>query len=128
MSLAQHTVRASDPLTVARELMQLHAIRHLPVLGDGERVVGMLSLGDLYAVEAVAEVDPDRTTVSEAMSEDPYVVDPATPLVEVAQVMADRHIGSALVLDREGALVGLFTTSDACRVLGEVLRRSASSH
>ena len=34
--------------------------------------------------------------------------------------MAERHIGSALVT-RGGKLVGIFTTTDACRALARVL-------
>ena len=44
------------------ELMQAHAIRHLPVVQD-TAVVGLVSLGDLYVMEAVAGVDPDLTEV-----------------------------------------------------------------
>lgn len=119
MSKACHSVSASDPITTAKELMQFHAIRHLPVL-EGDRVVGMVTLGDLYAMEAVAELDPDRNDVSQAMSEDLYTVSPDTPLAEVARTMAERHIGSVVVLE-DGRLAGLFTASDACRVLGELL-------
>jgi CBS domain-containing protein len=126
MSPARHTVRESDPITTARELMQLHAIRHLPVLDEDGAVVGMLTLGDLYVVEAVAELDPDRTTVSSAMSRDVFTVGPDAPLAEVASTMAAEHIGSALILE-EGRLLGVFTATDACRVLGEVLRRSGPS-
>lgn len=127
MSPAIHTVRESDPITTAKELMQVHSIRHLPVLGEGGEVVGMVSLGDLYVVEAVAELDPDRTNVSAAMSQELFTVAPGTALVEVVCTMAKEHIGSALVLE-EGRLLGLFTASDACRVLGQVLRSSEASH
>lgn len=119
MTTACHSVSREDPITLAKELMQLHAIRHLPVLEAG-RLVGMLSLGDLYAMEAVMEVDPDRTDVGQAMCADVYTVGPNTPLAEVAQHMCDEHIGSVVVLEGE-ALVGLFTASDACRVLAELL-------
>jgi CBS domain-containing protein len=35
--------------------------------------------------------------------------------------MAERHLGSALVT-RGGKLVGIFTTTDACRALARLLR------
>jgi len=120
MSTACHFVQREDPITLAKELMQLHGIRHLPVV-QGKEVVGMLSLGDLYAMEAVMEVDPDRTDVGQAMCEDVYTVSPETQLSEVVQTMSERHIGSVIVL-KDGALTGLFTASDACRVLAEVLQ------
>jgi len=123
MSSSCHSVQASDPITQAKELMQFHAIRHLPVFEDGA-VVGMVSLGDLYAMEAVMEVDPDRSEVRQAMSEDVYTVGPDTRLVDVVRTMAERHIGSCVVLDGQGALAGVFTSTDCCRVLAELLSQS----
>jgi acetoin utilization protein AcuB len=50
-----------------------------------------------------------------------YVVDAGERLEDVASTMAERHVGSALVT-RGGKLVGIFTTTDACRALCRVLR------
>lgn len=119
MTPAKYWVTPDDPISRAKEQMQAGGVRHLPVL-EGDRVVGMLTLGDLWVMEAVAEVDPDETEVSSAMSREVYAVSRETPLADVAKEMWRRHIGSTLVLE-DGKLVGLFTTTDACRVLGELL-------
>ena len=42
-------------------------------------------------------------------------------LDRVLLAMSRSHLGSALVVKR-GKLVGIFTTSDACRIFGECLR------
>jgi len=42
-------------------------------------------------------------------------------LDHVLMEMADRHIGSVLVV-REKRLAGIFTVTDACRRFGEFLR------
>jgi len=52
--------------------------------------------------------------------EDPYIVPASTPVAVVAATMATRHIGSAVVT-KKGALVGIFTATDACRVLAQLL-------
>jgi len=41
------TVRSTDSVDTAVELMRQHAIRRLPVVDDGQRPVGVVSLGDL---------------------------------------------------------------------------------
>ena len=51
---------------------------------------------------------------------DPYRVAPDTPAAQVLRHMADNHIGSALIVD-DGLLVGIFTSTDACRVLADYL-------
>lgn len=119
MSPARYSIARRATLVEARDLMQAHGIRHLPVL-DGHAVVGMITLGDLYAMEAMFARDPLEARVEDAMSKDLCRVDPDRPLGEVAREMAERGIGS-VVVEEAGRLVGIFTATDACRVLGELL-------
>jgi CBS domain-containing protein len=49
------------------------------------------------------------------------MVDSNTPLDHVVEEMAERRIGSALVT-HHGTLAGIFTVTDACRVLAEILK------
>ena len=115
MSRMPHSIGADQMLSVAHEMMRKHHIRHLPVLRGG-RLVGVLSQRDLYRVETLRDVDPEHVGVEEAMSESVYVVSPKTSLAAVAKEMLDGGFGCAVVLDR-GKLVGIFTTSDALKVL-----------
>jgi predicted transcriptional regulator len=119
MTAAKHVLRKGDPLSKAKELMQMNAVRHLPVL-EGDRVIGIITMSDLYVMEAVVAADPDKTLVDEAMSKELYIVKPEEPLANVALEMAKRQVGSALIVEN-GKLTGIFTTTDACRVLGETL-------
>jgi len=107
-------------LSEASELMQAEGVRHLPVLQD-ERLVGMLTLSDLYAIQSMLALEPAESAVSMAMSQELYCVSPQTALAQVAQEMAARGIGSAVVIEDERP-VAIFTTTDACRVLAQVLR------
>lgn len=119
------TIGRDQPLARAHAVMREHGIRHLPVL-DGGKLVGILSSRDLYFVETLGDVDPDSTTVDEAMSLAPYVVTRDTPLAEVASVMAAHHYGCAVVVDDRG-VAGIFTTVDGMHALAELLRpRSAA--
>lgn len=122
MTRPVHVVRPESSLTEAREVMHAHAVRHLPVV-DAGRLVGVVTLSDLYAAEAILQADPDDTSVEQLMARDLYTVSPSTSLSEVAETMAERHIGSALVVE-DGALVGMFTSTDACRALATLLRET----
>jgi acetoin utilization protein AcuB len=104
---------ASSEMTVveASELMKRLRIRHLPVVEAGH-VVGIVSERDLKAATG---------SIRDVMSRDPYCVRVGTPLAEVAREMAKRKLGSAIVVDGEGRVVGIFTTTDGMRVLSEIL-------
>jgi acetoin utilization protein AcuB len=101
--------------------MRERGIRHLPVL-DAGRLVGVVSQRDLYLAESLEGVDPTTDTVREAMCGEPYAVPPGAPLEEVAATMAERRLGSAIVVDR-GAVIGVFTTVDALRALASLAGR-----
>jgi acetoin utilization protein AcuB len=61
-----------------------------------------------------------KALIAGAMTEKPYSVSPDTPLDEVAHTMASEKFGSAVVV-QNGHVVGVFTTVDACRALGDLL-------
>ena len=96
-------------------------IRHLPVT-EGGRVVGVVSGRDVGLTMAARLGTPrgEGAKVGELCAREPLVVETTASLEWVAGEMARRKIGSALVL-YQGRLAGIFTTTDACRVLAEML-------
>ena len=120
MTRTPHTISPRQTLAEAHQAMRERAVRHLPVLHEG-RLVGVVSQRDLYLLETLRGVDVGRELVEEAMSDEPFVVPPDASLEEVAEVMASRKHGSALVVERS-TLVGIFTSTDALRALVALLR------
>ena len=51
------------------------------------------------------------------MSTLPYVVEPDTPLVDVLKNLLEQRLGSAVVTNESGKVVGIFTASDAIKLL-----------
>ena len=125
MTRSPQTIDRDRTLHEAHFLMRHHRIRHLPVV-DGGHLVGILSLGDLHLIETLRDVDPLEVKVDEAMTKDPYSVSPDAPLDAVADAMAERRIGSAVVVD-EGGVVGVFTAVDALHAFAELLRDRADA-
>lgn len=119
MTRCPHTIGYDQSLATAHEAMREHHIRHLPVLKAGT-LVGLVSLRDLHLVETLQDVDPKAVPVEDAMSPEVFVVAPNTSLTKVASTLAERKLGSAVVVDHERVL-GLFTTTDALRALVHVL-------
>ena len=121
MTAFAQTIDASASLRDADELMSELQIRHLPVVDRGE-LVGLLSQSDLHLVETVCRVDPKDISVQQAMTPDPYTVPVDEPLAEVARVMAERRLGCVIITSR-GQAAGIFTATDAIRVLAEYVSR-----
>lgn len=119
MTHAPVTIGQDQPLSDAHRLMREHSVRHLPVLDKG-KLVGVLSQRDLHFFETLADVDPDRIAVSEAMSTDTYAVGPRTTLRRAAAEMADNRYGSVVVMDKE-RVIGILTTVDGMRALSLLL-------
>ena len=119
MTCSPHTIGEDQPMSLAHRMMREHKIRHLPVL-RGAKIVGMVSDRDLNMVETLKDVDPRKVLVSEAMSQDPYLVSPEAGLDEVVATMAQGKLGSAVVTQHD-KVVGIFTTVDACRAFSDLL-------
>jgi acetoin utilization protein AcuB len=110
------------PLLDARRMMLEHRVHHLPVTRAGD-LVGIISDLDIKLILG-PEFDypnPRELEVEDAYMAEPYAVDLDTPLADVVAAMAERHVGAALIT-RHGRLAGIFTATDACRVLGQLLR------
>jgi acetoin utilization protein AcuB len=110
-------VQADDSLTIAREMLDARGAHHLPVL-DGGKIVGIITARDL------AVAGERRGTVADLM-------------VPVRCVSGDAHMSDVLdsmTEDGDDAVVvvgadhveGIFTTTDALRVLSQLLRRRAA--
>ncbi len=119
MTVTPHSIGAEQTLARASTVMAEHGIRHLPVLHGGE-LLGVVTDRDLHLVESLKDANPALVTVADAMSESVYAVEPDAPLDDVVMTMAEKKLGSAVVLQNE-KVVGIFTTVDACRALGELL-------
>jgi acetoin utilization protein AcuB len=115
MTSMPHTVGSEQTITFAQKLMEKHGVRHLPVLHGGE-LYGIVSDRDLGMVAGLNEVNPDVTTVEEAMTQEAYTVSKDTPLFAVLEEMLEHKYGSVVVV--EGVkIVGILTTHDALQLL-----------
>lgn len=106
-------------LARAGEIMREHGIHHLPVM-DGPRLYGILSARDVEVLTA-ALGDGGEMPIGAVCVVDPYTVGPTASLHEVAEVMAQRRIGSAVIVDAD-VVVGIFTVTDALRALASAYR------
>ena len=123
MTRSPTCVDAGTPFREAHRLMHTLDVRHLPVLREG-RLAGVLSQRDLLRMESLANIDRTRDPVSDAMTLNPFVVEPSAEVGQVVAEMALRKLGSAIVVEND-RVVGIFTTTDALQAFAALLRRGA---
>ncbi len=120
------TIDATATVLEALRLLKEKRIRRLPVTRRG-RLVGLVTEAALLGYSAAQggaleawEVAHLLSTklVSEVMDPFPHSVAPDTDLAECAPLIRDRRIGGGLtVLDQNGHLVGILTTTNALEAL-----------
>jgi CBS domain-containing protein len=120
-------VHPNDPVEQVERIMREHNVRHVPVEQDG-RVVGLITDRDLGRLvnPALPRVDKLHIRTRAILLPDPYVVEMGASLADVVGEMAERKIGSAIVV-KGGKLVGVLTAVDVCRELSSLLRGLFSS-
>ncbi len=119
-----YTIALGDTIARAQDLMAEHEIRHLPIKDEDGGLLGVLSereVNRLLGPDGTGPGSASAFRVRDAPIQDVYVVDMAARLDEVAETMADRRLGAALVT-KDGRLAGIFTVVDACRLLADSLR------
>jgi acetoin utilization protein AcuB len=123
------TVLETDALRLAVDISVRQRIRHLPVLGAGGELVGVLTDRDIKralpsAAQQLAAEEYERildeVTVGRVMTRAPLSVAPTVPLAEVVRLMVERRIGGVPVV-HQGKVVGIITKTDVLRAFLERL-------
>ncbi len=117
-----YAIDVGESVDVARAMMREHDIHHLPVLRDG-KLDGVVSAQDITVIHEVLAKQgvAVQVTVDAICTRDPYVVEVDARLDEVAEEIARRRIGSALIT-KHGKLAGILTTRDVCNAFVALLR------
>jgi CBS domain-containing protein len=137
MTIELHTIGPEATVGEAARLMLEHRISALPVLGPDNKLVGLISEGDLVRrVEIGTARQPSRwhallssetalaaeyikchaRRVGDVMTASPASVNEDTPLIVIADLM-ERHRIKRLLVTQDGDLVGIVSRADLLRAL-----------
>ena len=107
-------------VTDAQDLMKTGGFRHLPILDDSGKLVGLITKGSLASALPSDTSNLSRFEVSyilakikvhSVMVEDVITTTPDTPIEIAARMMADNIIGGLPVMEGD-KLVGIITDRD----------------
>lgn len=137
MSSPVVAVPPDAPLSEVVRTMLEHGVKAVPVM-DGERILGLITGGDLLAkggmalrlslcrtlpgplhAEELARLDQDGKTAREIMSSPAVTVPLESSVPEAARLMARRKLKRLLVVDERGRLAGILSRVDVLRTYAE---------
>jgi len=123
------TITTDTSLKEALDLVRSKPFRHLPVLDENGKLVGIVTEKSLvYASPtptttlSVFEVDYilSRTKIGQIVHDPVITVKPDLPIEEAARVMVDHRIGCLPVVE-DDKLIGIISDTDIFRVFVEGL-------
>jgi CBS domain-containing protein len=123
MSKNPATAKPTDGLNEALWKMEHGHFRHLPVVEDNGKLIGMLSDRDIrlirpslaFVSKEDANVQLWSISVQQAAVFEPVKVTPETTLKEAAELMLRWHVGGLPVVADKDKLVGVITYTDLLR-------------
>lgn len=128
------SIAPDTPLLEAEWRMQEGAFRHLPVVDDHDRLVGIVSDRDLREAAPSDATSLSRQelayllsrlTVKDVMSEPVLTARPGEPAETAAIRMREHKLGALPVVEDE-RIVGIVTTSDMLDALVRLLKAQRS--
>lgn len=116
------TLKETQNLGLADELLRLHRIRHLPVIREG-RLVGLITHRDLLKAATQKGADPATRPqwAADIMNREVRTVRPDMSLREAVQVMLDNKFGCLPVVGDNGDLLGILTEADLVRYAQQLI-------
>ena len=115
MTQRPRAVTLQTSVREAAQLMDEEDVGSLPVVEDGERLVGILTDRDV-AVRVVGRgLDPNATVVGDVASMEVVALGPDYDLDEALKLMAREQVRRVPIVVRENKLVGMLAQADIAR-------------
>ncbi|MDT7042813.1 CBS domain-containing protein [Candidatus Nitronereus thalassa] len=118
------SIGIKSPIADAWKLFYHHRFRHVPVVNDEDRIVGILSDRDLWREAAgihqhteIESVPLSSLTVQDIMVDRVLTAHPDTEIRTIARVMFEERIGALPIVNERGYPVGIITRSDILRTV-----------
>ncbi|HMQ50964.1 MAG TPA: DUF190 domain-containing protein [Anaerolineae bacterium] len=132
-----HTVHAQTPISAAADLLLGQVYKTLPVVDDQNRVVGLLTDGDLLRqanlpavsarqaltttelADALHDLRQLEQPISSVMTPQPFIIHEETSVADAIRLMLEHRIKRLPIVDDQDKLVGLISRVDVLRALSK---------
>ena len=116
---------AEQTLPLAEDVMRFKHVRHLPVIDERNRLVGIVSDRDILAAQissltTISASDRrelhEHTQVSQIMTTDVWTAGADMTAANAAQLLLEHRFSCLPVVDEAGLLIGIVTERDLVRL------------
>ena len=111
------SVKPTDAVTLALQIMKEHRVRSILVIGD-DRLKGIISLGDCAIKVTLVKKDPDTVLAAEIMTENPLIVEEEYTAEQCMSIMVAKKVRHLPVLNQQ-QVIGVISIGD---LVGEIIK------
>src|SRR5688572_26993241 len=119
MTQGVECIRPTDTIVRAADRMRELNVGALPVCGENERLVGMVTDRDITIRGTACACDPNGTLVQEVMTPDIIYCFEDDLISEAALLMEENQIRRLVVLNGDKRLVGIVSLGDLAVKTGD---------
>lgn len=112
MTRGVECARPTDSIARAAERMKELNVGSLPVCGDNDKLVGMITDRDITTRATAEGCDPSSTCVSDTMTPKVIPVFEDQDVQEAARLMEEHQVRRLVVLNADKRLVGIVSLGD----------------
>ncbi|HET9989058.1 MAG TPA: CBS domain-containing protein [Kofleriaceae bacterium] len=124
MSAEVVTFFAEQTLPLAEDVMRIHRFRHLPVIDNDRRLVGLVTRTDILRAQISAltgfteqerRARQEDVQIASLMTREVWTVTPETLASRAGHTLLDHKFGCLPVVDADRVLCGIITERDFLR-------------
>ena len=125
------TIDKDADISEAQEKMSKHLFRHLPVVDENNRLIGIVTDRDLRSVlpssHFVQENSPEKwkssskLRIKDIMTKNPVTISPIDTIQDALILLHKKHFGALPVVVEEQKLIGIISVRDLLREFINVL-------
>ena len=112
MTTNAKTIWLTESLADAAQMMWQNDCGVLPIIKDGQKVIGMITDRDICMATAMQDRTPSTISVEEVMTGQVFGVQPDDSIEQALQTMTEHQVRRLPVINPQGELEGILSMND----------------